>query len=210
MNGSYLSALVVVLLVGCAAKDGKDGAPGATGPVGPQGATGVVGPIGPAGPTGPAGIAGPAGAPGAVGAPGGPGAAGMTGPAGVVAMATIPATAGTWPVAGPIAFFGASATVTTTATQRVTASISASAQSGGQVSLCQFSVCARAASATTPPVRFEPSAAPMFVATSGVTTFTASESAVLGAGSWQVVLCGSNPGTNDVVCTSSGWVMVTN
>lgn len=221
MTRSILFPLVVVLLGGCAAKDGKDGAPGATGPVGPMGATGVVGPIGPAGPTGPQGIAGPAGPAGAAGAQGATGAAGavgMTGPAGptgpegVVAMLSIPPFGASATGNGPDVFYGGTATVISTATQRVTGVITAYGATGAALTASlRFSMCSRPMGATTAPVRFDLMGQPLLArATEDGVTFTASDSAVLGAGTWQVGMCVTVNGGNTVQGTSSGWVMVTN
>ncbi len=209
----------VIVLAGCASKDGKDGLPGAPGALGPTGATGVLGPIGPQGPAGPTGPTGSMGAPGATGPAGAAGAAGATGatgaagPAGVVSLANINMGFGSWPGNPGFAFFGSTATITTTATQRVTGVISAFGVTDGPTlrALSSYSLCSRANGATTAPTPFGGGMQMLDVlVTYQRTAFTASETATLGAGTWEVGMCGSVAGGNNVVGASSGWLMVTN
>lgn len=209
MNRSLLVSLVVVVLAGCAAKDGKDGAPGPQGPVGPQGATGVVGPIGPAGPTGPQGAMGTPGTPGAPGAAGAPGAPGQPG---VVSMGAIAPTSAALMGSGVgFSFFGPTATVTTTATQRVSGVITASANLNTSAAVVvEFSFCARPAGMVVVPTRFTPAPLLRTEVTDTPSTFSSAESKVLGAGTWEVGLCAENLGAEPVSGVVSGWVMVTN
>jgi hypothetical protein len=112
----------------------------------------------------------------------------------------------------PFAFYGVTATVTTTASQRVTAVVTGYGQTGaGLVASTQFGLCSRPAGTSSAPTRFETPMSPNFAhVTENPTTFTAAESAVLGAGMWEVGLCGTIAGGNTVQGSSAGWVMVTN
>ena len=221
----FSSVVLVVLLAGCAAKDGKDGAPGPAGELGPRGATGVQGATGPQGIAGPAGATGVAGATGAAGAAGANGAAGATGPAGATGAAGAAGAAGpsgvvtienilvenpfsTVPANSDRAWFGNTVILTTTATQRLTGVVTASASANVQVGI-NYALCLRAQGATTAPLIFT---TPMSatVTASGVTTFTAASSASPGAGSWQVGMCASNNTATVVTGGSQGWIMVTN
>ena len=223
MTRSLLLSFVVVGLVGCASKDGKDGATGPAGATGPQGATGVMGPIGPAGPTGPqgpmgtpgtpgtAGAQGMAGAPGAPGAQGPQGDAGAPGPSGVVTIANIMVQNpySTLPANSDRAWFSNTVIVTTTASQRITGVVSANASANQAVSF-NYSLCFRPQGATTAPLIFTtPLTAPVTSSTSNV-AFTAADSVVPGAGTWEVGLCATNNTSTEVNGASLGWVMVTN
>jgi hypothetical protein len=121
---------------GPAGPAGAMGATGAMGPMGPQGipgatgATGATGPAGPSGPQGSQGVAGPQGATGATGAIGATGPAGPVGPTGPAGPSSIAATmtfSGAVPAVASstlYVFAGPTASVTITATQRLTGSAS--------------------------------------------------------------------------------------
>jgi hypothetical protein len=204
---------------------GPTGADGAMGPMGPAGATGAIGPMGPmgvagpvgaAGPTGAAGPAGAAGATGAAGPAGATGAAGAAGPAGatgIVATATIAGAA--IPLAAnatTFAFVGPTASVTVTATQRITGTASAPLATLAGTASFDLSLCYQlgAGTITLLPgnLNYQTS-----TATTTLTPFATASSAVPGtAGTYTVGLCGRNMSTTAISTVDwvNGWFQVTN
>ena len=178
---------------------GEEGPQGPTGAPGPTGATGVPGANGPTGTTGPAGPTGPGGA---------------TGATGIVTTAfwggQVGSTAGT---GGLWVFLGPQATVTTTATQRLTATVEAplglpvgSAAQNAQIDLCR-----------------QPAAGGAITNFSGLLysvhrmvgerrSYTAVGSIVPGLGQWRVGMCVLHGGPAAISDNdwANGWVLVTN
>ena len=195
---------------GPAGAAGPTGADGPAGPAGSSGATGPAGPPGPAGAPGATGPAGTAGATGATGAPGPPGPPGAAGASGVVATARL---SGFIP---PIAadstayqFLGATATVTTTAAQRLTGSAMVPVGVTGAASTIQLDLC------------YQPSAGGALTGFSGggyslvaVTGARLAQSAagtvVPGAGTWRVGACAKTSVALDNNDFVNGFVQVTN
>ena len=117
------------------AQKGIDGSTGATGPEGPTGETGSQGPRGFTGAQGPQGVQG---SQGVQGAKGDTGATGLTG---IVAIVGLSGIGGTLEASSAgFAFAGPTASVTTTAAQRFTASASVPAQAAAPVPV-DFSFC---------------------------------------------------------------------
>ncbi len=197
---------------------GPQGVMGLSGPVGAMGPQGLMGPQGPTGAQGVAGATGAAGPQGATGATGAQGAQGLQGPTGIVTTATF---AGAVPsIAGAVAlvFAGPTATVTTTAGQRLTATAVAPLGfgAGALPSTALVDVCYRPQAGGNL-INFAAGnyAEHRFVAERR--GYSAAGSVVPGAGTWLVGLClanatgaGANPSAisdNDYV---NGWVQVTN
>ena len=172
---------------------------GAKGPKGTIGATGTTGAIG---------------APGAAGAAG---AAGVQGPSGVVTIAAFNGAGGN---GGTIAgsstlyvFSGATATVTTTASQRLTGAAEmplGSTGAGASGQLFDYGLCYQPSSGGTI-ANFTDNYSSSRVYPDK-RTFAASASVVPGAGTWNVGFCVRNgfPNPIDLVDWANGWVQVTN
>ena len=184
-----------------------------TGLSGPQGPQGPIGATGATGATGAKGATGPAGPKGDTGAAGSTGAAGAQGPSGVVTTAAFNGGTTSIPVSLNYVFVGPTATVTTTASQRLTgaaevplfSAASASGQSfdyglcyqlSGGGTITDFAGVNYSTASVYPEKR----------------SFAAAASVVPGAGTWKVGFCvandwGSNSMSSDYV---NGWVQVTN
>lgn len=232
-NSSTASFIVAVGGQGEQGPEGPEGPQGPAGPTGPQGATGPQGPEGPAGPAGPAGPTGPEGPQGATGpqgpaGPAGPqgiqgpqGPAGATGPQGATGssgilsvntfagFSNIPDTGGIT----TYAFNGATATVTTTSSQRLTgaatASLGKSAAGSGQIG---YGLCYQP-NAGGPLVNFVGGAYIIGqVDGSNVRRdYSAAATVVPGAGTWKVGFCVGTNGFNlDANDFTNGWVIVSN
>ncbi|NUN14105.1 MAG: hypothetical protein HUU55_10775 [Myxococcales bacterium] len=184
---------------------GATGPMGATGPAGPAGPKGATGPEGPMGATGPAGPTGPAGATG----PQGP-----QGPSGIVAtvsfVGVVPAITGNSSV---YVFAGPTATVTTTAGQRLTGAAEAPVglTVGAASQTAQIGLCYRPQSGGTL-VNFVGGGYSIHSMFAERRCYSVSATTVPGAGTWQVGMCIMNNGqatisNNDYV---NGWVQVTN
>jgi hypothetical protein len=207
---------------------GNAGATGPQGPAGPQGPTGAQGPAGPQGPTGAQGPQGFQGNPGATGAtgPAGPaGPVGATGPAGpagatgIVTTATFAGLVGSIVGAATFAFAGPTATVTTTANQRLTAT--AEAPLGFAVgvtdSTAAIDICFRPAAGGTL-TNFAGGNYSDHGIVAERRSYSATGSVIPGAGTWAVGLCVANrdaAGTANPSAISNndyvnGWVQVTN
>jgi hypothetical protein len=192
-----------MLVTGCALK----GATGPTGPAGPAGATGVTGPagaVGPAGDPGPAGVAGAAGPAGPTGPQGDTGAVGPSGVASVVTANRTQVTTVDLQDAGaetPYTFFGDTVLVSTTAGQRVVASLVVSMvpQNSGTLA---FGLCRMKdgiANASAAPFATGATVwneldydANRTVALAAADSFTANQS-----GQWHVGLCAPSIGNGD-------------
>lgn len=204
---------------GLAGTEGPQGPPGPAGPMGPQGIQGPMGPQGPQGIQGPTGATGAQGATGATGATGptGPtglqGAQGPQGPSGVVVTGTFNGSIGTIPGSSTLwVLVGPTATVTTTASQRLTGAASAplGILGTGTVSF-DYGLCYRPSAGGTV-TNFTGSSYSTGEAASNRTAFAATASVSPGAGTWAVGFCVRNAGTvslddNDWV---NGWIIVTN
>lgn len=107
---------------------------GPMGPVGPQGLKGDSGQVGPKGEPGATGANGPTGEQGPVGPAGPSGPTGPSGPSGVVAVYSLNLTS--WGVIhaekNVWAFIGTPVSITTSTTQRLTASVSGTLYAGGE------------------------------------------------------------------------------
>jgi hypothetical protein len=180
--------------------------------MGPAGATGPQGPIGLTGPMGPAGTNGTNGATG----PTGP--AGAAGPTGIVLTVNFNGQV-TLPIAGSAtawAFAGPTATVTTTATQRLIGSgevpfglAAGSVAQTGDVDLC-YQDNANVAATVNPFTGFNYTTQRFFAERRAYPT---SSSVVPGAGTWKVGNCVRNNGGTAAITDSdwgNGWVLVTN
>jgi Collagen triple helix repeat (20 copies) len=179
--------------------------PGPPGPEGPQGIQGPQGPQGVLGPQGPQGV------PGAQGPQGIPGPQGSTG---IVTIAPFsgPA-ASTFAGYSPRVFVGPTATVTTTATEKITGSAQAPlAMSAAGKQTFIYGLCYQASTPGAGIINFVGKDYSVGEITSTRQSWAASASVTPGAGTWNVGFCivndGANPiNNNDYV---SGWVMVTN
>jgi collagen triple helix repeat protein/IPT/TIG domain-containing protein len=180
---------------------GPVGPQGPAGPAGPQGVQGVPGPQGPQGIQGAQGPQGPQGTPGIV----------ATGAFGGFAD-LIAANSGVYVFIGPTATGGATATVTTTATQRLTGSaeaplgLSAASSQPVRIGMCYQ------ANAGGQINNFVGNLYSIHNMTNDRRNYSAVGSVVPGAGTWKVGMCAMNVGTvtitnNDFV---NGWVIVTN
>jgi hypothetical protein len=217
--------------------NGAAGAQGETGPAGAKGDSGPAAASGPAGPEGPAGAPGAPGADGQDGengedgAPGAAGAAGATGsqgqqgiqgPQGVPGMQGPPGTSGvvvTQKISGFISaipgsagvwqFVGNQATVTTTASQRMTAAAMVPLATTGSPQTIQLDLCYQpnAGGAINP---FSGAAYSLVGVTSTRHSQAVAGTVVPGAGTWKVGACvqtAAGLDNNDFV---NGYVQVTN
>lgn len=164
---------------------GVAGAPGATGPAGAAGATGLVGPVGATGATGIVTTANWAGATG-----------------------TIAANTGAFVFAGP------PATVTTTASQRLTASGSAAMATSTATALIDLGICVQpsAGGALTVLDKTVAGAFEIVTVTTTRIPFAISQTGVPGANTWKVGLCADDVSAQAVDNNdfSLGYVQVTN
>jgi hypothetical protein len=184
---------------------GANGATGAIGATGATGATGASGAAGAIGATGASGVAGAAGATGATGA---------QGPSGVVTTGVFNGGGGSIPGSiSPYVFAGSTATVTTTASQRLTGAAEVplySAASGASGQSFDYGLCYQPSTGGT-----ISNFAGGIYSTSRVfpefRTFAAAASVVPGAGTWKVGFCVSNWAANSISTDwVNGWVQVTN
>jgi Collagen triple helix repeat (20 copies) len=178
---------------------------GAKGPAG-QGVAGAAGAQGPQGPKGDTGAAGSTGSTGATGA---------TGASGVVTTGAFSG-GGTSSISGSSSvyvFVDQTATVTTTASQRLTGAaevpLASSASTSGQD--FDYGLCYQSSTGGT-----VNNFTPGYYSTSYVypdeRTFAASASVVPGAGTWKVGFCVRNGHGSNLIIPDfvSGWVQVTN
>lgn len=210
-------------LVGPQGPQGPAGPAGPTGPQGvqgPQGLTGatgpqgLTGPQGPVGPQGPQGLTGPTGATGPQGPAGATGATGPQGPSGVVATgatagvisSTIAASSSSWVFAGP------TTSVTTSASQRITASMAGELGATAAGAYFNTDVCVKSSGGTITNIHGSEYMSSYIPTANLRTPITAVGSYVPGAGTWTVGFCVENAGSvaldyNDWV---NGYVQVTN
>lgn len=211
-------------LVGPAGPAGAQGPAGPAGPAGPQGATGPMGPsgpMGPMGPTGPQGMTGPQGNTGPQGPQGNMGTTGPTGPAGptgpqgpsgVVATVNLTGSMPNIPVnSTAYIFVGGTATVTTTATQRLVGSATGSVGilAGGPLSDVDYGLCYRPSAGGT----LTNFSTYVTAEVSTVRTpFGVASTVVPGAGTWTVGMCIRNRSTATIDDADwvNGWVAVWN
>jgi hypothetical protein len=188
---------------------------GAKGPRG-QSVTGLTGAQGPKGDTGATGAAGAAGAAGAQGAAG---AAGAQGPSGVVTTARIVAwiSASITTPTADYAFVhdsshGMVATVTTTASQRITGTVAASLGSSTSTSAFFYDLCYQQSTGGALSAFDSPNGVMIGTLSPDPQTFVASSSVVPGAGTWIVDFCVLKGGSGafDNNKRENGWVQVTN
>ena len=172
-----------------------------------QGPAGPPGPPGPRGPEGPKGDKGDKGDKGETGSIGAPGAPGSTG---VVQTGRWAGSIGPLGPSANFKFAGPTATVTTNATQRLTAAGTASL---GATTPGDFdaAVCTQI-NPLIPPTPFEdPSNFTIVQAENNRKSYGAANSFVPGAGTWTVGFCVRNTTTNlNLFNFSTGWVVVTN
>lgn len=199
---------------------GRDGARGPMGPRGLPGTAGAQGPagsdgaMGPLGPQGPQGVAGDEGAAGPQGIQGPAGPSGSNGASGIVATGSFSGLINTIAASSSAyVFAGGTATVTTTAGQRLTATAvgpmglaAASAVQNGIVDVCYQpsagGTISNFAGGSYMLHRFGPQRTP----------YAAAGSVVPGANTWKVGLCVRNTGAVAITDNdySNGWVQVTN
>jgi len=200
---------------GASGADGPIGPKGDTGDPGPQGAKGDPGPQGPPGPEGPQGPAGPTGSIGVAGVRGVPGLPGAPGPSGVVALTTL---TGALPTSiaqsNLFAFVGPTASVTLTATQRLTATGTAvfGHSAAGSPSI-DFAMCAQQGTGTMFQLAtFLTAVAPAdTVARLPYTASGSQPAGVLnGAGTYTVGYCMRTTQTLNNNDFLAAWIMVTN
>jgi collagen triple helix repeat protein len=197
---------------------GPKGDTGEKGEIGPQGLRGEIGPQGPEGPQGPQGPSGSIGITGARGVPGLPGAPGpqgLPGPSGVVALTTLTGAVPTSIAPSAIfAFVGPTASVTLSATQRLTATGTAmfGHLAAGSPSI-DFAMCAQ--QGTGPMFQlatFLTAVAP--ADTSARLSYTSSGSqpagVLNGAGTYTVGYCMRTTQTLNNNDFLAAWIMVTN
>jgi hypothetical protein len=225
------------LTIGTTGPKGETGATGADGPIGPKGDTGDTGPKGatgdpgpqgppgPPGPEGPQGPAGPTGAIGVTGARGVPGLPGAPGPSGVVALTTLTGavTSTTCPggerttticASTLFAFVGPTASVTLTATQRLTATGTAvfGHLAAGSPSI-DFAMCAQLGTGTMFQLAtFLTAVAPADTLARLPYTASGSQPAGVlnGAGTYTVGYCMRTTQTLNNNDFLAAWIMVTN
>ena len=196
---------------------GPIGPPGASGPRGETGSTGPEGPRGPTGATGPQGIQGPQGPTGATGAQGPQGVAGIVSIAGWGGL--IPNTLATpadTSISGNYVFAGPTTTITTSEDQRVTGAAEAPLAHtllNNPVRQFRYGLCFQPAAGGTL-TNFAGDNYSVGELNNFRTSWTATATRVLGAGTWNVGFCVASAGNlavsyndNDFV---NGWVMVTN
>ena len=190
---------------------GPAGAAGPTGPKGSTGDTGLRGPTGPSGPTGADGSQGPTGAAGQTGAQGPAGPPGLQGPTGIVAtgrftgfIPPIPPAETTWQ------FLGSQAVVTTTSTQRMTASAMVPIGVTGAAITIKLDVCYQpnVAGGTVNP--FSGGNYSIVAVTPTRTSQGVAGTLVPGAGTWRVGACTQTAASLDNNDFVNGWVQVTN
>jgi hypothetical protein len=191
---------------------------GLVGPAGPTGSTGPTGPTGTQGIPGPTGSTGPQGTKGATGATGTTGSTGPTGPSGIVATASFSGFIGDVNSgASDYVFIASTASVTTTASQRITGVAQATLGTNSAATRAEFDygLCYRAVGSSAAPKNFSGTShytTGEALASSGRSSWTASATIQPGAGTWDVGFCIRNSGTvnldhDDVM---NGWVQVTN
>jgi hypothetical protein len=194
---------------GVTGTNGTNGVQGPTGPQGPVGATGVTGSTGATGATGPAGPTGAAGAAGATGVQG------QQGPSGVVT--TVDLDGSSIHVASgshAYVFPGPTATVTTTASQRLTGVVEQplGSENGSSGDYFVYGLCYQANSGGTI-TNFTPAQNYSYgIAFPDVRPFVAAASVVPGTGTWVGGFCVENSGSYalDYNYAANGWVQVTN
>lgn len=189
---------------------GPTGATGATGPTGPTGAASTVaGPTGSTGATGPKGATGPTGATGAIGPTGATGAsdilttAVLSGPIGSINATTN----------GVFVFAGPTVSVSITATQRITGTVSAPLATASSTTAIDIALCYASATGTPQVLGASGGAYETVTATATRFPYSVATSAVIGiAGTYSIGFCIHNYGptalsNNDYV---AGFVQVTN
>lgn len=154
------------------------------------------------------------GAVGPAGAQGQQGPQGPQGSTGVVSVGTWAGQVGVIPANSGIVFAGPTATLTTTATQRVLASGSAALATGtGSVSF-QLGICKQpSAGGTISILNLNPTAYDSVLATTTRIPFAMSDSGVPGAGTWNIGICVASPLSSQAINNndqSIGWAIVTN
>jgi hypothetical protein len=211
---------------GPAGPRGEPGAPAPKGDPGPAGAVGPVGPQGPAGPPGPEGPPGHAGADGAAGSNGGPGPTGQMGPlgsngppgsqgpAGVVSTARISGFIAVTLPQDVFQFVGGQTVVTTSSTQRLTASamvpVGVSAVGGPSPQTIELDVCYQPNVAGGSLTNFSGPAYSIVAVTPTRTAQAVVATVVPGAGTWRVGVCAVTDFVLDNNDFVNGYVQLTN
>ena len=201
---------------------GARGPRGATGATGSQGAQGLKGDTGLQGSKGDTGTTGPQGLKGDTGASGATGETGPQGPSGVVTTVTFVGSIDEIPGDSGLVFAGPTATVTTTADQRLTGAAEAPLYSGDSTAASfYYALCYQSHGGGGLLTSFAPTgslgyAFPLYptnpATLPGPTVFTATASVVPGAGTWNVGFCVYNMFSQKIESDSvvNGWVQVTN
>lgn len=213
VEGPYLRVSGVgIAPVGGSCQLQVSGLEGPQGAAGPSGATGAVGPVGP---TGPQGVPGGTGLTGPTGPTGPQGPSGPQGATGVVTIVDFH---------GPIAdlagdatspvFAGPTATVTTSASQKMTgAAVAPLGKSTLGENNVVVGLCYKSTVIGGPTTLFLPNALVVEISSGGPRhMYSAAASVQPGAGTWAVGFCAQNQGGSTLNDNGNvnGWVMVTN
>lgn len=151
---------------------------------------------------------------GGAGSAGAPGSAGPAGPAGTSGVAAIGSWSGAFlatPLTNYFVFLGPTATLTTSATQRITTSASLSASANAAVPI-KTDTCYRAGGGgviISPGNGFKP----LTTTVNSLQLISSANSFVPGTGTWVVGACAALHGAGGVTLSgerSTGWAMVTN
>jgi hypothetical protein len=192
---------------------GARGPRGATGATGSQGAQGLKGDTGLQGSKGDTGTTGPQGLKGDTGASGATGETGPQGPSGVVTTVTFVGSIDEIPGDSGIVFAGPTATVTTTADQRLTGAAEAPLYSGDSTAASfYYGLCYQSHGGGGLLTNFASTGSLVYADPSDPRVITATASVVPGAGTWNVGFCVYNMFSQKIESNSvvNGWVQVTN
>jgi hypothetical protein len=192
---------------------GARGPRGATGATGSQGAQGLKGDTGLQGSKGDTGTTGPQGLKGDTGASGATGETGPQGPSGVVTTVTFVGSIDEIPGDSGLVFAGPTATVTTTADQRLTGAAEAPLYSGDSTAASfYYGLCYQSHGGGGLLTNFASTGSLVYADPSDPRVITATASVVPGAGTWNVGFCVYNMFSQKIESNSvvNGWVQVTN
>jgi hypothetical protein len=198
---------------GATGATGSQGAQGLKGDTGSQGAQGLKGDTGLQGSKGDTGTTGPQGLKGDTGASGATGETGPQGPSGVVTTVTFVGSIDEIPGDSGIVFAGPTATVTTTADQRLTGAAEAPLYSGDSTAASfYYGLCYQSHGGGGLLTNFASTGSLVYADPSDPRVITATASVVPGAGTWNVGFCVYNMFSQKIESNSvvNGWVQVTN
>jgi len=206
------------------AAKGDPGAPGPAGPAGPAGIAGPAGPVGPAGasgPQGPRGLAGPIGPAGPVGPQGLQGEAGFQGeqgpqgdqgPPGIISIVPLGGAAFLIPANSPVwSFDGQPATVTVSATDKITVSVTHPVRLSTGTAAAVLDVDACYQRTGLPITQFASTLYQQYTVGPASTTLSVQTTTTLPAATYLIGLCTRNRSTSAFSGDyMRGWLMVTN